>query len=65
MFSDLESKEDKKLWDRELKTELVYLSIEAFRREEISRGRVIELGDAIGIGGKNLYEFALATLEND
>lgn len=67
LFSDLdlEKKESKELWDRELRTELAYLAIEAFRREEISRGRIIELGDAIGVGGKNLYEFALATLENN
>ena len=65
MFSDLEKKESRELWDRELRTELSYLAIEAFRREEISRGRIIELGDAIGIGGKELYEFALATIEND
>lgn len=65
MFSDLENKESKELWDRELRSELSYLAIEAFRREEISRGRIIELGDAIGIGGRNLYEFALATLENN
>lgn len=62
MFSDLESTENKELWDRELRSELSYLAIEAFRREEISRGRIIELGDAIGVGGKNLHEFALATL---
>jgi len=65
MFSDLENKESKELWDRELRSELSYLAIEAFRREEISRGRVIELGDAIGVGGKNLYELALATVENN
>lgn len=65
MFSDFEEKEDKKLWDRELITEISYLAIEAFRREEISRGKIIEIGDAIGVGGKMLYEFALSTLEND
>jgi hypothetical protein len=65
MFSDLEEKEDKNLWDRELITEISYLTIEAFRREEISRGKVIEIGDAIGVGGKVLYELALSTLEND
>ena len=63
MYSDLESKEDEKLWDRELRSEMVYLAIEAYRREEISRGRIIELGDQIGIGGKILYELAQATLE--
>lgn len=65
MFTDLEEREDKSLWDRELITEIAYLAIEAFRREEISRGRIIEIGDAIGIGGKMLYESALATLERD
>lgn len=63
MLSDIESKEDKKLWDRELRSELAYLTVEAFRREEISRGRVIELGEEIGIGGKELYDFALATID--
>ena len=65
MFSDLEEKEEKNLWDRELIAEISYLAIEAFRREEISRGKIIEIGDAIGIGGKMLYEFALSTLDND
>lgn len=64
MFSDLEDKESKELWDRELRSELSYLAIEAFRREEISRGRIIELGNAIGVGGKALYELALATFDN-
>jgi Zn-dependent peptidase ImmA (M78 family)/transcriptional regulator with XRE-family HTH domain len=63
MLSDIEDEEKKEFWDRELRSELAYLTIEAFRREEISRGRVIELGDEIGIGGKELYEFALATID--
>jgi Zn-dependent peptidase ImmA (M78 family)/transcriptional regulator with XRE-family HTH domain len=65
MSSDLESKERKELWDRELRAELSHLAIEAFRREEISRGRIIELGDAIGVGGKELYESALATQQDE
>ncbi len=63
MFSDLETNEDEKLWDRELRIELVHLAIEAYRREEISRGRILELGDQIGIGGKTLYQLAQATLD--
>jgi len=62
---DLEEKEDKKLWDRELINEIVRLAIEAYRREEISRGRIIEIGNSAGINGKNLYEFALLTLESE
>ncbi len=63
LYSDLEINEDEMLWDRELRSELVYLAIEAYRREEISRGRILELGDQIGIGGKILYELAQATVE--
>lgn len=65
MLSDIEGKEEKAFWDRELRSELAYLTVEAFRREEISRGRVIELGDEIGIGGKELYYFALATIDRN
>lgn len=62
MFDDLEKPEDKKLWDRELRNQLAHLSIEAYRREEISRGRILELGDEIGVGGNTLYELAEAAL---
>lgn len=62
---DLESHEDKKFWNRELTKELSYLAVEAFRREEISRGKIMEIGDEIGIGGKTLYDFALATLDKN
>jgi Zn-dependent peptidase ImmA (M78 family)/transcriptional regulator with XRE-family HTH domain len=65
MLADIESKEDEQLWDRELRSELAYLAVEAFRREEISRGRIIEFGDEIGIGGTTLYEFALATVNKE
>ncbi len=65
-LADLEENEkDAKQWDRELRTELAYLAVEAYRREEISRGRVIELGNEIGIGGDILYDFALAANERD
>jgi Zn-dependent peptidase ImmA (M78 family) len=64
LFSDLEEKDEKNLWDRELIAEISYLAIEAFRREEISRGKIIEIGDAIGVGGKVLHEFAVSTLDN-
>jgi len=66
MLVDLDSKEeDANQWDRELRRELAYLAVEAYRREEISRGRVIELGDEIGIGGKKLYDFALAAIDKN
>lgn len=66
MLNDIESEEkDESQWDRELRSELAYLTVEAYRREEISRGRVIELGDEIGIGGKTLYDFALAAIDKN
>ncbi|MFA6037803.1 MAG: ImmA/IrrE family metallo-endopeptidase [Legionellales bacterium] len=58
LYDDLEQKQDKKLWDRELRNQLIHLAIEAYRQEEISRGRIFELGDAIGIGGEKLYQLA-------
>lgn len=58
MYADIELKEEKFLWDRELCKELVYLAIEAHRRE--ARGKLIELGDKIGLGGKKLYDLAVA-----
>jgi Zn-dependent peptidase ImmA (M78 family)/transcriptional regulator with XRE-family HTH domain len=65
IFSDVENMDEDTKSDRELRSELAYLTVEAFRREEISRGKVIELGDEIGIGGKVLYDFALATLDDN
>jgi Zn-dependent peptidase ImmA (M78 family)/transcriptional regulator with XRE-family HTH domain len=58
MFSDLENQEDPKSQNRELITQLVQLSIEAYNRQEISRGRIFELGDMLKLGGKALFEFA-------
>ncbi len=60
LLSDLEGKEEVNRWDRELKNQLIRLAIEAYRREEISKGRVLELGKTIGIGGAGLFELAQA-----
>jgi len=65
MFTDFEEQEDQKLWDRELRSQLVRLAIEAYRQQEISRGRLLELGNEIGIDGKVLYDLAEAALDND
>jgi Zn-dependent peptidase ImmA (M78 family)/DNA-binding XRE family transcriptional regulator len=63
MLSDLEGKEEKVTYERELITEIAYFTIEAYRRHEISRGRVFELGEQLGIGGKELFELAVAAVE--
>jgi Zn-dependent peptidase ImmA (M78 family)/transcriptional regulator with XRE-family HTH domain len=45
---------------RELKVQIAHLAIEAFRRELISRGRLLELALLIGYEGQLLLEFAEA-----
>lgn len=44
--------------DRELKSLVTYLATEAFRQEQISRGRLLEIGHALGIPGRQLMELA-------
>ena len=41
---------------RELRSEIASLGIEAYRREEISRGRLLELSGLLGIDGRELLE---------
>ncbi|MEK7877801.1 MAG: hypothetical protein AAB325_16615, partial [Pseudomonadota bacterium] len=60
MFEDLEGKEGKLLMDRELRSQVTRLAIEAFRREEISRGRLLDLGKQLGILGPKLVALAEA-----
>jgi len=46
----------------ELVSQVVYRAIEAYRREIISRGRLLDLGTKIGISGKKLIELAEAAI---
>ncbi|MSQ51890.1 MAG: ImmA/IrrE family metallo-endopeptidase [Betaproteobacteria bacterium] len=46
--------------DRELRTQVTRLAIEAYRREEISRGRLLDLGKQLGIPGPKLVALAEA-----
>jgi Zn-dependent peptidase ImmA (M78 family)/transcriptional regulator with XRE-family HTH domain len=50
--------------ERELRTQLTRLAVEAYRREEVSRGRLIELGRKLGIDGDQLLELAEAARPN-
>ncbi|MYF69905.1 MAG: ImmA/IrrE family metallo-endopeptidase [Proteobacteria bacterium] len=59
-FDDVGNRERKQYWDRELRSEIAHLAIEAYRREEISRGRVLELSKTLRIGGDTLLNFAEA-----
>ena len=60
MFDDLEGKEGKSLMDRELRSQVTRLATEAYRREEISRGRLLDLGKQLGIPGPKLVALAEA-----
>ena len=60
MFDDPEGKEVKSHMDRELRSQVTRLAIEAYRREEISRGRLLDLGKQLGISGPKLVALAEA-----
>ncbi len=60
MFADVGEREKKRYWDRELRSEIAHLAIEAYRRGEISRGRVLELGATLRIAGDTLLHLAEA-----
>ncbi len=60
MLNDLDSQEDKAQRDRELKSQVVHLAVEAYRREEISRGRLLDISKNLGLSGRKLAELAEA-----
>ncbi len=48
--------------NQELKSQVVYLAIEAFRREEISKGKLLDLSKKLDISGKELVSLAQSAL---
>lgn len=46
--------------DPELRSQILLLAMEAFRREEISRGRLLEVGRKLNIDGESLLDLVLA-----
>jgi Zn-dependent peptidase ImmA (M78 family)/DNA-binding XRE family transcriptional regulator len=46
--------------DQEIIERIVYLAIEAFRREEITSARLLDLADKLGVSGPDLVELAEA-----
>ena len=60
MQDDLEGLDERKR-DRELVSQVVHLALEAYRRDEISRGRLIDLSKRLGISpAKQLVALAEA-----
>jgi Zn-dependent peptidase ImmA (M78 family)/transcriptional regulator with XRE-family HTH domain len=59
LFDEIPSKE--RYEDQELRGQLARLTIEAYRREEISRGRLLELGRKLDLPGDELLDLAEAT----
>ena len=60
MVGDVEESEPR---DRELRSEIARIAIEAYRRREISRGRVLELSKTLGMKGDVLLRLAEAARE--
>ena len=58
MFGDVGEPEPHDYRDRELRSEIAHLAIEAYRRAEISRGRILELSKALRIRGDTLLRLA-------
>lgn len=60
LLDDLESPVPAEVGSRELRSRVIHLALEAYRRDEISRGRLVDLGKAAGIAGSDLLELAEA-----
>ncbi len=63
MSDDINKKEDKKYSDRELRSHIAHLAIEAYRREEISKGKLLEISKSLGISTNNMLSLAEAACE--
>jgi hypothetical protein len=60
MLEDLEGKDDQKKPDRELVRQIVHLAVEAYRRAEISKGRLRDLSALLDIPARDLVALAEA-----
>ena len=57
-YDDVGACEHEQYRDRELRSEIAHLAIEAYRRQQISRGRVLELSRLLRIAGDTLLRLA-------
>jgi hypothetical protein len=60
-FEELLEKGNTEQPEQELRSQLVRLAVEAFRQEEISRGRLVELAKKLKVDPPELIELAEAT----
>ena len=60
LLDDIGKKEKRQYWNRELRSEIVHLAMDAYGCGEISRGRILELGKSLEIPGEVLLELAEA-----
>lgn len=58
-FDDLEGKDNRKP-DREIVSQVLHLALEAYRREEVSQGKLRDLSSLLGIPAKTLLALAEA-----
>lgn len=54
MEAELDHIDKKSLWDRELREDILYFSLEAYRREEISKGKLLDLAEMLNIDSNSL-----------
>jgi hypothetical protein len=57
-LNDLDKSEKNSINQRELKTYITQLIIEAYQAEQISRGRLMELSRLLGLPGQQILEIA-------
>ncbi len=58
LLQEIEIPVERASQNRELKAQIAYLAIEAFQREEISRGRLLDLSKLLELSGKELLHLA-------
>lgn len=63
MFGDIGKFQEQRYRDRELRNEVAHLAIEAYRRGEVSRDRVLEPSKTLRITGDILFNLAEAARE--
>ena len=63
IFSDVGKREQQQYRDRELRNEIAHLAIEAWRRDKVSRARILELSKSLRIPGDTLLNLAEAARE--